>query len=597
MTEATTVDTRGTDGRPAGGPSRASGTPPEVVPGEPGRSRTRRLRARLLPRGVDLPESSWRVRHRAVCGFLWILSAVAAAWSAVFVGTLHALTAAAGLLAVTGLVVAIPRARRRLAASAASVMMLVATAALVHLSRGVIEVHFLFFVIVAAVTLYQQWAPFLSSIAFVTLHHGVLGTIDPEGTYNHPAAVEHPWVWAGIHGGFIALASIAGLAAWRFDELARDELHQVAEHNRVVLDSVGDAVLALDAEGRIVSVNARAAALLGTDAAGLAGRHVHDAAHPSAGHPRERCPLADRDGRPLATGTEDVEPEPGAAPATPVTYRLAPVAGDSAAAAVLTLTDITGSRRALVAERRLRHLSAERLVERAEVEQLVASVSPPPLDVPGVEVAASYLPASEALLGGDLHDWFPGPDGTVTVTVIDALGKGRSATKHAVAVMHALRVLALDGQPLAALLGRASRVLADHDEDLMATAVVARYRPSTGELEVASAGHPPALLVRRDGRCELLETVGIGIGVPGGGSTVLRRSVLHVGDSLVLYSDGLIEGTHDLDRGLADLQATASALAAEPAALMVERLVREPASVAVDDDRIALVLRRVPPDA
>jgi serine phosphatase RsbU (regulator of sigma subunit) len=159
--------------------------------------------------------------------------------------------------------------------------------------------------------------------------------------------------------------------------------------------------------------------------------------------------------------------------------------------------------------------------------------------------------------------------------------------------MHALRVLALAGQPLPDLLGRTAAVLTDYDEDLMATAVVGRYRPDTGVVELASAGHPPALLVRRDGRYEYLETVGVGIGVPGAGSTVLRTAALEPGDTLVLYSDGLIEGTRDLDRGLDDLARTAAALADEPPGHLVQRLVREPASVAVDDDRVALVLRRV----
>ena len=567
------------------------------------------LRARLLPRGVDLPEAAWRGRHLAVCVFLWILTGVTAVWAVALVRTPIAVVEAAGLVAAAVAVTSIPARRRRLAASAASVTMLLATAVLVHLSHGVIEVHFLFFVIVAAVTLYQQWAPFLSAVVFVTLHHGVVGTLAPAATYNHQPAIEDPWVWAAIHGGFIALASVVGLAAWRFDELVRGELRQVGEHHRVVLDSVGDAVIALDGGGRVLTCNARAAVLLETEPAILTGRHVHEVVHPRAHHRVGACPLA---GGGADQGVEEIERRPGTAAGStthrtgggvtgratvPVTYRLASVDGDSRAAAVLTLTDVTGSRRALVAERELRDVSAERLVERAEVRQLVASVSPSPIDVPGLVLAVSYQPASEALVGGDLYDWFRSPDGTVTVAVIDAMGKGLSATRDAVAVLHALRVLALDGQPLRDLLGRAAAVMTDYDDDLMATAVVAQYRPATGEMDVASAGHPPALLVRRDGRTELLESVGIGFGVPGAGSSVLCSATLGIGDTLVLYSDGLIEGTRDLDRGLADLRRTAAASATDPPGQLVERLVREPASVAVDDDRVAVVLRRVTPKA
>ena len=554
-------------------------------------SRARRLRARLLPRGVDLSEHAWRQRHRVILGFLWVLTVAAAVWSLAARPTGHAVVEAVGLVVATAAATAVPGRRRRLAASAAAVCMLLATAVLVHVSGGLIEMHFLFFIIVAAVTLYQQWAPFLSAVVFVVLHHGIVGTTHPAATYNHEAAVEHPWLWAAIHGGFVAAASVVGLAGWRFDELVRDELHEVGEHHRVVLDTVRDAVLALDAAGRVLSVNARASALLAAPAQSIVGRDVHAVVHPGAHHPADRCPLAGLDPS-SPSGTDEVETAPGAVAAIPVTYRLAPVDGESTATAVLTLTDVSGAQRAAVAERQLRHLTAERLVERAEVEQLAASVSPPALDVPGLELAATYLPASEALLGGDLYDWFVSPDGTVHVAVFDAMGKGRGATKHAIAVMHAVRVLTLHGQPLQDVLRRAAAVLADHDQDLMATAIVARCRPGTGEVEIASAGHPPALVVRGDGRCEYLETVGIGIGVPGAGSSVLRSTTLAPGDSLVLYSDGLIEGTRDLDRGLADLSRTAAALATDDAARMADRLVREPASVAVDDDRVVLVLRR-----
>jgi PAS domain-containing protein len=502
----------------------------------------------------------------------------------------HTVAEAAATVVVAAGATAVPARHRRMAASTASVALLLVTAVLVHLSGGLIEAHFLFFVIVAAVTLYQQWAPFLSAVVFVIVHHGVVGTLAPASTYNHPAAVENPWMWAGVHGGFIALASAVGLAAWRFDELVRDELVQVGAHSRVVLDSVGDAVIALDAQGVILSTNAAASVLLRRPPQDLVGQQVHQALHSQA-HPIGTCPLGPLPGADATFGVDAVTaPDDGAL--VPVRYQVSVVRADGPAAAVLTLTDLSSEHRAHVAEEQLHHLSAERLAERAEVEQLVASVRPKPLDVEGLEVAATYLPASGALVGGDLYDWFVAPDGSVHVTVIDAMGKGLAATNQAVAVLHALRLLVLDGVPLEDVIGRADALLLRHDPELMASVVMARLNRTTGRFVAVSAGHPPALVVRSAPAAEYLATEGLGIGCPGAGSTRAAEAVLEPGDTLVLYTDGLIEGLKDPGAGLDDVRTTACHLAGRPLRELTAALAREPRSVSADDDRVVVAVRR-----
>ena len=104
--------------------------------------------------------------------------------------------------------------------------LLTASALLVHFSGGVIEMHFHFFVIVAAVTLYQAWMPFLFAIAYVVGQHGVIGVLDASSVYNHPAAVANPWKWALIHGSFIMGVCIVLLLAWRLNEEARDRAEE-----------------------------------------------------------------------------------------------------------------------------------------------------------------------------------------------------------------------------------------------------------------------------------------------------------------------------------------------------------------------------------
>ena len=84
---------------------------------------------------------------------------------------------------------------------AASFGLITCSAILVHLWTGYIEAHFHFFVMVGVLTLYQAWVPFLVAIAYVVLHHGLVGVLAPASVYNHPGAVAQPWKWALIHGG------------------------------------------------------------------------------------------------------------------------------------------------------------------------------------------------------------------------------------------------------------------------------------------------------------------------------------------------------------------------------------------------------------
>jgi diguanylate cyclase (GGDEF)-like protein len=101
------------------------------------------------------------------------------------------------------------------------------SAVLVHLSGGVIETHFHFFVMIGVITLYQDWLPFGLALGYVVVHHGLLGALRPAEVYNHPAAWRHPWTWALIHGGFVLAASVAYLVNWRLSETQATEISRL----------------------------------------------------------------------------------------------------------------------------------------------------------------------------------------------------------------------------------------------------------------------------------------------------------------------------------------------------------------------------------
>jgi diguanylate cyclase (GGDEF)-like protein len=179
-----------------------------------------------LPKGQLLPEHIWRRRHRTIVWLLW-LQVVGLTAFGLFQGqTLPHMLFEGGVLAVMALVASMERAGTKLRVGAASLGLITASAMLVHLWGGVIEAHFHFFVMIGVLTLYQDWMPFLVAIGYVILHHGVAGAIAPESVYNHATAIEHPWRWALIHGGFVLAASAAHIVAWRTNEnqLLRDPL-------------------------------------------------------------------------------------------------------------------------------------------------------------------------------------------------------------------------------------------------------------------------------------------------------------------------------------------------------------------------------------
>jgi diguanylate cyclase (GGDEF)-like protein len=107
----------------------------------------------------------------------------------------------------------------------ATLGLLSSSAILVHFFDGLIEMHFHFFVMVAVVAVYQSWPPFLVALAFVLLHHGVIGAVAPGEVYNHAAARQHAWMWALVHGCFVLAESVACLTYWRVSENAVGREH------------------------------------------------------------------------------------------------------------------------------------------------------------------------------------------------------------------------------------------------------------------------------------------------------------------------------------------------------------------------------------
>jgi integral membrane sensor domain MASE1/anti-sigma regulatory factor (Ser/Thr protein kinase) len=203
----------------------------------------------------------------------------------------------------------------------------------------------------------------------------------------------------------------------------------------------------------------------------------------------------------------------------------------------------------------------ERVAEREHrvIETLQRSLLPERLpDVPGVDVAARYIPAShDVALGGDWYDIIPLPDGRVGFAVGDVAGHGVAAAASMGQLRMALRAYALEELEPSDVMTRLNRVLRELHPNAMATLWYGNYDPATRELRFASAGHPPPMLVdvRRTSRFLEAEN-GPPLGVVqhlGCGDASFH---LDVGTTILLYTDGLVERRRvSIDDGLAALLA------------------------------------------
>jgi hypothetical protein len=172
----------------------------------------------ILPQGRLLPEPLWLRRHRWI---VWLLLFHAVALSGFALlrgfGLAHSLFEGC-VVGAAALAAAAPRLGRTFRSVAASIGLVTSSAMLVHIWGGPIEAHFHFFFVLGVLMLYQDWIPFLIAIGYVVVHHGVLGAVSPTSVYNHQDAIDHPWRWALIHGGFVVATSAANVVAWRVNE-------------------------------------------------------------------------------------------------------------------------------------------------------------------------------------------------------------------------------------------------------------------------------------------------------------------------------------------------------------------------------------------
>ncbi len=234
--------------------------------------------------------------------------------------------------------------------------------------------------------------------------------------------------------------------------------------------------------------------------------------------------------------------------------------------------------------------------EHASLLLLQQAISPTVPHLDAIELHGIYEPAGdEARVGGDWFDAVALDDGSVGLIVGDVAGHGLPAAALMAQLRHALRAYLVHHMTPAEALSALNRLARHTDGEYHATCLAAIYDPATRRLFGASAGHLPYVVVR-SGTAELADVnVGVPIGVRDTPRYDSFEAVLEAGDTVLLYTDGLIERrTEPIDAGFARLLEIAAQAASPVRSLadVCEAIARDvtppgPAS----DDRALLALR------
>jgi PAS domain-containing protein len=192
--------------------------------------------------------------------------------------------------------------------------------------------------------------------------------------------------------------------------------------------------------------------------------------------------------------------------------------------------------------------------QRAEQEQQLAlrlqrAIMPEdeqPAETAGVDVAVRYRPAEQGrLVAGDWYDALPLPDKQLLLVVGDITGHGIDAVTGMIAARNALRGLAATGAGPGELLRHLNYASCHLTEGIAGTVVCGRYDPRTRLLRWARAGHLPPVLVR-DGAARMLPLPGgVLLGLDPDAEYEEVTLPMRSGDTLLLFTDGLVERRGD----------------------------------------------------
>lgn len=285
-------------------------------------------------------------------------------------------------------------------------------------------------------------------------------------------------------------------------------------------------------------------------------------------------------------------------------YMCVPLLAEGDVLGAVTLVSAGSGRRfssadVALAEALAGHVAAAVARERRHERQLdlshVLQSSLLPTDVPpelGLDVAMRFLPGTGgAEVGGDFWDVTMMPSGEAAFAVGDVFGHDMIAAATMAQLRSVCRVLRAQTHGPSELVALLQSSWAYLGYKRLATAVFARVEPSSGRLRVASAGHPPPLVLRPDGACYVDLDPGPPLGVSLQPVTAWEGT-LERGSSLIFFTDGLVENRR---RRIEEGMTLLAELAWAGRTLAPDDLINHILAGMVDEERnddIALVVAR-----
>ena len=186
----------------------------------------------------------------------------------------------------------------------------------------------------------------------------------------------------------------------------------------------------------------------------------------------------------------------------------------------------------------------------AAIQQKIIPESLPMIE--GYQIAGINIPSKE--VGGDYYDCIDLKDGRFALIMADVAGKGISAALLVNTLNAALYSYLEFNLPLTELADKLNKLIyKSSPPDKYITFFIAVLDAKSGTLNIVNAGHNPALLLRKDGRLEEIESGGIGLGMLDLGLPYSGQNLnIEKGDKLFLYTDGIPEAMNLNDEEYSD---------------------------------------------
>lgn len=236
-------------------------------------------------------------------------------------------------------------------------------------------------------------------------------------------------------------------------------------------------------------------------------------------------------------------------------------------------------------------LHSETLAVAVRLQHAVLPAALPVIDA--CDVAARYLPSGRTEVGGDFYDVIVLADGRVALFVGDVMGRGVEAAASMAQMRASVRAyIAADPLP-DVVLTKLDLMLTAYGDDQFVTLAYLLADPARNELLFANAGHPAPILLRADSSVEQFPSADGGPLAIGEGLRRRHRVRFDPGDTVLLFTDGLIERrTEDIDVGRERLTAAVAGLADQDLFRGLCGTIAAVGDETHDDDVAAVALRR-----